>query len=147
MSSILAKLFGGEPGGAVAGETIVPYNYDPSKRGAAKLGSGLIKPSRNMGTSAAGAFSPSTPASPANNTNMGSTIVAGNLKSPLQLGSSDVATDGKKGDIFGGLFGGKRRKNKSRKDRKNKSRKDRKNKSRKNKNKNKNKSRKNRNRK
>jgi hypothetical protein len=133
MSNILARLFGGEPGGAAAGETIVAGNYDPSKRGTPKQGSGLIKPSRNMGSSSASSFSSSSAPAPAPSTNMGSTIVPGNLKTSMNLTSANIAKAGTPEDkgIFGGLFGGRRRSRASRRN-KNKSRK---NRSRRNKNK------------
>jgi hypothetical protein len=140
MSSVLEGLFGGPKGGTVGGNVIVPGNYDPTKRGTAKVGSGLIKPTRNMSTAggssvmnasaaagggggggnaaaggapagnAAAGGAPAAAATP----NMGATIIPGNTKSPLQLTSANVATDGKKegvfGGLFGGLFGGRRRK-------------------------------------
>ncbi len=119
MSSVLQSLFGGQPGGAVGGNVIVPGNYDPTKRGTAKVGSGLIKPTRNMGpasgagsmnaSAAAGGGGGNAAAAPAATSNMGETIIPGGAKTSL-TGTSAGVEGGNSWFGLGKLFGGRRRK-------------------------------------
>ena len=146
MLSALQQLISGTAGGPAAGEKILE-GYNVSKNGAkgsamrslAKgsqpLGQASGAPTMNVGAAGGngggGGFpafggAPAAAATP----NMGATIIPGNIKSPLQLTSANVATGGMKTNVFGPVTGGRRRRRRSskrsKKARKSKSRKSRK---------------------